>query len=38
MTLTTFNVLKSLHSWEGFRPFNFFLLPVLSDGWISGEY
>jgi hypothetical protein len=32
MTVTTFNVLKSLRSWEGFRPFNFFLLPVLSDG------
>jgi len=32
MTVTTFNVLKSLHGWEGFRPFNFFLLPVLADG------
>jgi len=32
MTVTTFNVLKSLYSWEGFRPFNFFLLPVLADG------
>ncbi len=32
MTVTTFNVLKSLHQWIGFRPFNFFLLPVLADG------
>jgi hypothetical protein len=32
MTVTTFNVLKSLHEWEGFRPYNFFLLPVLADG------
>jgi hypothetical protein len=32
MTVTTFNVLKSLHKWEGFRPYNFFLLPVLADG------
>jgi hypothetical protein len=32
MTVTTFNVLKSLYSWEGFRPFNFFLLPVLAEG------
>jgi hypothetical protein len=28
MTVTTVNVLKSLHEWEGFRPNNFFLLPV----------
>jgi hypothetical protein len=32
MTVTTFNVLKSLHEWEGFRPYNFFLLPVLAAG------
>jgi hypothetical protein len=32
LNVTTFNVLKSLHEWEGFRPFNFFLLPVLADG------
>ncbi len=32
MTVTTINVLKSLHQWEGFRPYNFFLLPVLADG------
>lgn len=32
MTVTTFNVLKSLHEWEGFRAYNFFLLPVLADG------
>jgi hypothetical protein len=32
MTVTTFNVLKSLHEWKGFRSYNFFLLPVLADG------
>jgi hypothetical protein len=32
MTVTTFNVLKSLREWAGFRAFNFFLLPVLADG------
>jgi hypothetical protein len=32
MTVTTFNVLKSLREWEGFRSYNFFLLPVLADG------
>jgi hypothetical protein len=32
MTVTTFNVLKSLHEWKGFRPYNFFLLPVLAEG------
>jgi hypothetical protein len=32
MTVTTFNVLKTLHRWEGFRPYNFFLLPVLAEG------
>jgi hypothetical protein len=32
MTVTTFNVLKRLHEWEGFRSYNFFLLPVLADG------
>jgi len=32
MTVTTFNVLKSLYEWEGFRAYNFFLLPVLADG------
>jgi hypothetical protein len=32
MTVTTFNVLKSLHEWEGFRAYNFFLLPILADG------
>jgi hypothetical protein len=32
MTVTTVNVLKSLRQWEGFRPYNFFLLPVLADG------
>ncbi len=32
MTVTTFNVLKSLREWEGFRAFNFFLLPVLAGG------
>jgi hypothetical protein len=32
MTVTTFNVLKSLYEWKGFRSYNFFLLPVLADG------
>jgi hypothetical protein len=32
MTVTTSNVLKSLHEWEGFRSYNFFLLPMLADG------
>ena len=32
MTVTTFNVLKTLRRWKGFRPYNFFLLPVLADG------
>jgi hypothetical protein len=32
MTVTTVNVLKSLHDWEGFRPCNFFLLPVIAEG------
>jgi hypothetical protein len=32
MTVTTINVLKSLHEWKGFRAYNFFLLPVLADG------
>jgi hypothetical protein len=32
MTVTTLNVLKSLHEWEAFRPYNFFLLPVLAKG------
>ena len=32
MSVTSFNVLKSLHEWEGFRPYNFFLAPVLADG------
>jgi len=32
MTVTTINVLKSLHEWEGFRAYNFFLLPILADG------
>jgi len=31
ITVTNFNVLKSLHEWEGFRPYNFFLLPVLDS-------
>jgi hypothetical protein len=32
MTVTTFNVLKGLHAWEGFRPYNFFLLPIVAKG------
>ena len=31
MTVTTQNVLRRLHGWEGFRPYNFFLLPILAD-------
>jgi hypothetical protein len=32
ITITTYNVLTSLHEWEGFRPYNFLLLPILADG------
>lgn len=32
MTVTTFNVLKRLHAWKGFRPCNFFLLPIVAKG------
>ena len=32
MTVTTFNVLKRLHAWKGFRPYNFFLLPIVAKG------
>jgi hypothetical protein len=32
MTVTTFNVLNGLYGWEGFRPYNFFLLPILAPG------
>jgi len=32
MAVTTFSVLKRLHAWEGFRPYNFFLLPILAKG------
>jgi hypothetical protein len=32
MSVTTFNVLKRLHTWHGFRPYNFFLLPILAKG------
>lgn len=31
MAVTTQNVLKRLHHWEGFRPYNFFLLPILAN-------
>jgi hypothetical protein len=31
MAVTTNNVLKRLHGWEGFRPWNFFLLPILAN-------
>ena len=31
MAVTTQNVLKGLHNWEGFRPYNFFLLPILAN-------
>ena len=37
MTVTTFNVLKRLHEWKGFRPYNFFLLPIVAaGGWPAG--
>lgn len=32
MAVTTQNVLNSLHGWEGFRPYNFFLLPIMAPG------
>ena len=32
ITVTTQNVLESLHEWESFRPYNFLLLPILADG------
>jgi len=32
ITVTTQNVLQSLHEWESFRPYNFLLLPILADG------
>jgi hypothetical protein len=32
MAVTTFSVLKRLHTWEAFRPYNFFLLPILAMG------
>ncbi len=32
MSVTTNNVLKRLHGWGGFRPYNFFLLPILATG------
>jgi hypothetical protein len=32
MTVTTFNVLKRLYAWAGFRPYNFFLLPIVAKG------
>jgi len=31
MAVTTQNVLKRLHLWQGFRPYNFFLLPILAN-------
>lgn len=31
MAVTTQNVLKRLHGWDGFRPYNFFLLPILAN-------
>jgi hypothetical protein len=32
MAVTTLNVLKRLHAWEAFLPYNFFLLPILAKG------
>ncbi len=37
MAVTTVNVLKRLHGWEGFRPWNFFLLPILADCGYPGN-
>lgn len=31
MAVTTQNVLERLHGWDGFRPYNFFLLPILAN-------
>ncbi|HEX7423503.1 MAG TPA: hypothetical protein VF311_06415, partial [Terriglobales bacterium] len=31
MSVTTQNVLQRLHQWPGFRPYNFFLLPILAN-------
>ncbi len=37
MTVTTQNVLKNLRGWHGFRPYSFFLLPILADsGYPAG--
>jgi len=37
MSVTTHNVLDRLHQWPGFRPYNFFLYPILADCGYPGS-
>lgn len=37
ITVTSYNVLKSLHEWDDFRPYNFLLLPILADGGLPAN-
>jgi hypothetical protein len=37
MAVTTHNVLNRLHNWPGFRPYNFFLYPILTDCGYPGS-
>jgi hypothetical protein len=37
MSVTTHNVLDRLHNWPGFRPYNFFLYPILADCGYPGS-
>jgi hypothetical protein len=37
MAVTTHNVLDRLHNWPGFRPYNFFLYPILADCGYPGS-
>jgi hypothetical protein len=37
MAITTHNVLYCLHNWPGFRPYNFFLYPILADCGYPGS-
>jgi hypothetical protein len=37
MSVTTHNVLDRLHNWPGFRPYNFFLRPILADCGYPGR-
>jgi hypothetical protein len=38
MTVTTQNVMEMFHNWEGFRPWNFFLLPIIPKGGTPMNY